>query len=197
VIAGYIDELQSFFERVGIGKQLAINVPPDLNTFECLQREVKVMTMKEFRECDLMPVFVKPGRYPKECLAGAITKESSKSFLSDVHDDVPVMVSNVVNMVSEYRCYIIRGKLHGIKHYQGDIRKFPDVEMIDKMISMYKNAPDGYSLDVAVLDNGKTVLVEVQDGWALGNYGLEPDIYARLLLVRWTQLMNTKTRSTI
>ena len=55
--------------------------------------------------------------------------------------------------------------------------------------------PCGFSLDFGILeDTGKTVLIEMNDGWALGLYRAEKDApfdsrdYARLLHTRWTQM---------
>ena len=55
--------------------------------------------------------------------------------------------------------------------------------------------PRGFSLDFGILeDTGKTVLIEMNDGWALGLYRAEKDApfdsrdYARLLHTRWTQM---------
>lgn len=188
VIVGYIQELQTFFEINGFGKQLAINIPSELNTPDYLGRTLSYMTIGEFRKQPFKPTFIKPARYPKEFMAGVITLPSSIEFLKDTPDDTPALLSNIVDIVSEYRCYIINKKLVGIKHYQGDCRIFPNVQVIDNMINDYKSAPRGYSIDVGILDSGKTILIEVQDGWALGNYGLEADVYARLLTTRWFEL---------
>lgn len=188
VVVGYIDDLQAYFEKLGIGKQRAINISEELGKEEFLKRTIEFYDMKTFKALINLPIFIKPARYPKEFMAGVMKAESSKLFYNDVPDDTPVLISEVVDMISEYRCYVIKGKLVGIKNYQGDIRVFPDVKMIDRMIAAYTKAPAGYSVDVAILASGETVLVEVQDGWALGNYGLECDVYARLLAARWTQL---------
>jgi len=79
----------------------------------------------------------------------------------------------------------------GIYWYLGDFRVFPDMKIIDEAIAEYtKNgAPAGYSIDFGVTDNGKTLLVECNDGWSLGNYGLEPSKYCRLLGRRWHEMM--------
>lgn len=39
--------------------------------------------------------------------------------------------------------------------------------------------------------DGKTLLIEVNDAWALGCYGLESHLYAKFLLTRWAQLTDT------
>jgi hypothetical protein len=98
------------------------------------------------------------------------------------------MLSNVVNIVSEYRCYVIENKLVGIKHYLGDFKIFPNVDFIEETIKNYENQPIGYTIDFGVTDQNETILIEVNDGWSIGNYGLRDKIYAKLLLKRWIEI---------
>ena len=39
-----------------------------------------------------------------------------------------------------------------------------------------------------IKENGDTFLIEVNDGWAIGNYGLSPDRYYSFVKNRWLQL---------
>lgn len=84
---------------------------------------------------------------------------------------------------------MIDGELKGIKHYMGNIRIFPDCTVIDAAIKDYANAPAGYSIDFGITAGGRTVLIECNDGWSLGNYGLNDVTYSTLLAKRWLQLM--------
>ena len=51
-----------------------------------------------------------------------------------------------------------------------------------------KGAPAAYGLDFGVTADGRTLLVEANDGFALGCYGLDPVIYAEMLEARWCEL---------
>lgn len=51
--------------------------------------------------------------------------------------------------------------------------------------------PDAYGIDFGVTKDGRTLLIEVNDAWALGCYGLESHLYAKFLLTRWAQLTDT------
>lgn len=50
-------------------------------------------------------------------------------------------------------------------------------------------AKRGYGIDFGVLDDGRTALVELNDGYALGNYGLAAEAYLALCIARWEQLV--------
>jgi succinate-acetate transporter protein len=42
------------------------------------------------------------------------------------------------------------------------------------------------------MDTDKTLLIEVNDGYALGSYGLFYIDYAKILAARWAELTGTK-----
>lgn len=47
-----------------------------------------------------------------------------------------------------------------------------------------------YSLDFGITDSGVMMLVEVNEAFALGTYGLPSIIYARMLETRWQEIMH-------
>ena len=61
------------------------------------------------------------------------------------------------------------------------------------MLDTYEGSaevPVAYTLDVGVLDPGVTALVEVNDGFSAGCYGLRPDLYVKFLADRWCQMVD-------
>lgn len=96
--------------------------------------------------------------------------------------------------LSEWRVYVIEGRIVGRGRYDDgrDDAPEPDWDLVQQWVDRYTQAgaPAGYALDVAAWPKGRTVLVEVTDGWALGYYKgtcSAPD-YARLLDARWREL---------
>ncbi len=81
--------------------------------------------------------------------------------------------------------------LIGLKHYKGDFGIIPDTTIINKAIKQYKSSPIAYSIDMGILSNGDSVLVEVNDFFALGSYGLDPILYARGIEARWNEIVAT------
>jgi hypothetical protein len=45
-----------------------------------------------------------------------------------------------------------------------------DRPIVERMVSLVANAPIFYSLDFGIDDKGRTLLIEINDGYALGNY---------------------------
>lgn len=190
IVVAYIEDTNRYLTKLGLSKKIALNIPAELMSYT--GREIRYMTMGEFKLEKELPIFIKPNRYAKEFVGGVISKESSrKIFFNEIADETPVLVSEVVDFISEYRGYVINGQLKGIKHYSGDFRVFPDVKIIDMAISDYKTAPVGYSIDFGVTSDGRTLLVEINDGFSLGNYGLEDTTYSTLLTKRWIEMVNS------
>jgi hypothetical protein len=84
----------------------------------------------------------------------------------------------------------------GCKNYTGDFTIFPDFHIINNAITEYERTVDvipiSYSLDFAITDGGETQLIEINDGFALGSYGLNSIYYCKFIRDRWNQLINTK-----
>lgn len=120
--------------------------------------------------------------------------------LRSLPSDAPVWISDVVDFAGEWRCYVIQGQVIGAARYDpdgADSVEPPDAQWIDSMAKkLFDNAGlSAFSLDVGRLEDGRCVLVEVNDAWAIGLYGraLEPRHYLELLWTRWTQLYRTRT----
>jgi hypothetical protein len=78
-----------------------------------------------------------------------------------------------------------------VRHYRGDWRLRPDPATIEKAVRNFSSAPAGYAIDFGLTDKGETLLIEVNDGYSLGCYGLLYLDYAKLLSARWAELTGT------
>lgn len=189
VLVGCIEDTNEFLSRFGLGPKLALNIPAQLRFFT--GRHHCNSTLEELYDSPeaKWPLFIKPAGKSKEFVAGVVRSlDQAKAYFNNLVPETIIMVSEVVDFVSEYRCYITNGEIKGVKHYLGDFFVYPDGDRIKQMVKAYTSAPAGYSLDVGVLSTGETVLVECNDGWSLGNYGLAPNLYVSLLVARWREM---------
>ena len=76
-----------------------------------------------------------------------------------------------------------------MRPYRGDWHYHYDHSVLDYAVDNYRTDPAGYAMDFGVTDDGRTLLVEVNDGFALGCYGADPIQYAKLLSARWCELV--------
>lgn len=103
-------------------------------------------------------------------------------------DDEPVDCAEIVEFVSEHRGFVIHGELIDLRPYKGDPLRFPDPATLRAALAAYAPAPASYALDMGVVADGPTLLVEVNDAYATGAYGLAPMRYAQFIEARWSEL---------
>ena len=103
-------------------------------------------------------------------------------------DDIDVWCSEYVHFISEWRLWVLNGEIVGLNPYGGAWDVFPDVEVLRKAVRAYTSAPRAYALDFGVTDDGRTLLVEVSDGYGLMSYGLNARLYVQILLTRWKEM---------
>lgn len=141
-------------------------------------------------EVGTWPLFVKPveGKRFAGCAVAGTKDLIGKGCCGE---DFPVICSEVIDFVSEYRCFVRHGEILDVRHYRGDWSKAPDRAVVERAIAAYDSAPAGYAADFGVTSDGRTLLVEVNDGYSLGPYGLWPELYAQLLSARWAQMVGT------
>ncbi|MGL5804285.1 MAG: ATP-grasp domain-containing protein, partial [Xenococcaceae cyanobacterium] len=63
-----------------------------------------------------------------------------------------------------------------------------DDRVIDRAVAVYKSSPKTYASDFGVTETGKTLLVEVNNGYSLGSYGLFYLDYAKFLSAKWSEM---------
>jgi hypothetical protein len=180
-------------------RQLGVPVPPPIDYPEALRpwfgREIERTTLGAVRaptaHGGTPGFFVKPVEH-KLFTGFEVTDPDDWEEVRDFPDDTPVWRSSLVHFVSEWRCFVKDQRLVGIRHYYGDSWTLPHKPDVLKMIRAWDDAPAGCSIDVGVLADGGTALVEVNDGFALGDYGVAAFDYTNLLLARWKQMVKAK-----
>lgn len=137
-------------------------------------------------------VFVKPTPERHKLFTGQAMRCFSDLIpTSHLPDDLIVDCAELTPFVSEYRGFVLEGALIGLRHYAGDPLVFPDPAVVRAAVAAHVGAPAGYALDMGVAEDGRTLLVEVNDGYATGAYGLAPARYAAVIDARWRELRTT------
>lgn len=97
--------------------------------------------------------------------------------LHKVSDKLKIpFISEVVDIESEWRCFVYKSELLDCKNYIGLPFNPPNEDTLDYMIALLKylfihDFP--YTLDVAVLSDGSTVILEVHNFYSCGLYGFK------------------------
>lgn len=95
-----------------------------------------------------------------------------------------VMYNAGSRLVSEWRAFVFKREIVGLKHYSGRVYSVPNEDMLRHMVETYGDSqPKAYTLDVYVAEIGgfgseKTSVMEVHDFFGCGLYGFDrPEIY--------------------
>ncbi|CAK9007619.1 Lycopene elongase/hydratase [Durusdinium trenchii] len=199
-------------------RQLGCPMPPPPDYPKCLQhllyRKIWSSTLGEVREeLKAMPdrqVFIKPA---VETKAFSAIVEPKDQMLNTLLDGIPgaldplpssmrVHCAEVVDLIAEYRVYVVHGEVRAICHYKGPASPPLDEQVVHEAVRTLWKSEEGQDLtgmamDFAVMRDKavdgdstlKTCLVEVNDGYSLGVYpGLSGKDYTDLLIARWQRL---------
>lgn len=187
---------------------LGVKVPEPLDYPECflkqpsvyLGRTINKTTLKEIRDevekRTLPTTFIKPVKQ-KQFTGFVVRTFLDMLKVVQLDDNTELYSSTPIKFLSEYRVYVnqnysdVNDGILSIGHYNGNPTVFPNVDVIKDMIALYNRygAPVAYSLDVGVVDNNKTVLVECNAFSCLGNYSCPSILYAKSMEAYWRSVV--------
>jgi|LauGreDrversion4_2_1035121.scaffolds.fasta_scaffold04678_1 hypothetical protein len=183
---GSVEFMREIFSRFGKDPR----VPDNSN------RDEERITMGEARKRIEAgeTLFVKPVQI--KMFTGMVVSKTLLFCLNPYSEDSPVIVCKPFEspIVSEWRCYVrktlLGDPIQDIRCYLGDPFRVPDRGFIEDIFrENILRYPKSYAIDVAVLESGENVVVEYNDMWALGNYGMENDKYFSMLKERYFEIM--------
>lgn len=193
LVAGYVPSVLRAL------KQLGIEAPPTNDYPRCLapflHRKLWASTVRQLTaqlyDVSAPPVFAKPVGRRKRFTGHVFRTSDDVLFLERASASTPLVCSEVVRWVSESRVFVVRGAIVGIRHYAGDTAVSVDEATVREAVRVLEasgEATAGYGVDFGVLATGETALVEWNDGFSLGAYGLEREAYLALTVARWCEL---------
>lgn len=189
IVVGGVGFAQTGMRRLGLEIPVVESVPPEVAPFA--GRRIWNSTLGELRSqiSGGGTIFAKPVAQNLKTFDGTLFSRF-RDLIPTAHlpDDTPIECADPIALISEFRCFVLHGDVIGLRHYKGDPLVFPDPAIIQEAIGAYDTIPAGCAIDFGVLDTGQTVIVEVNDGYAVGAYGLAPVRYAQIILARWNEI---------
>lgn len=188
--------IESVFKKIGYHKSHT-SYPICLRKY--LKRRIWETTLRklliESKSKDISNLFIKPKNKAKLFTGFVINSNDDLYQLDSISINTEVFCSSVVEWASEFRVFVSNAKIVGIKNYDGNPELTPNIDEIENAILDFEKSDEstnGYSLDFGVLTNGETALIEWNDGYALGSYGLEKETYTDLILNRWNEILEKR-----
>ena len=183
---GTVEFVKAFAEKIGV------KLPAPIHATELLKLEGRLYATVRKKDLPLprktYPVFVKPLKELKKFTGFVAKSEKDFELYPDVDwSNTSLFLTGVLeNIVSEWRCYVLNGKVFACVNYAGDPLKFPNSAAIRNCIDNFESAPIAYSLDMAITDH--TQFIEINDAYALGYYGGDVELYTKMLDLRWKEI---------
>lgn len=182
IFAGTVEFMQKVFSK--IGKE------PRVPKF--FDREYEEVTAKQALELvDAGERFFVKTKEIK-LFTGQVVSKYDCSILRSVPEDAILIKTEVFssNIITEWRCYIHFGRVVEARNYSGEFDKMPDFSIARNDASKNIDSfPVAYTIDLALLEDGSTKIVEYNDMWAIGNYGIDNKLYLRLLKDRYFEIV--------
>ncbi len=165
-----------------------IEYPESLRPF--LKRRVWQSTLQKVIREQELNVFIKPVQ--TKLFKGKVVRHFRDFIGLRYEDEIPIWCSEVVELITEWRCFVRYGKLIDVRRYTGRWDSQLDSDVVQAAIAAFDAQPAAYGLDFGVNAQGEHYLVEVNDGHSLGTYGTWPIAYAKFLSARWAELTHTE-----
>jgi hypothetical protein len=183
LFVGSVEFMREVFKRVGIND---VRVPKNSN------RTHWVGTLGEIKRSAQLgnKHFIKPLEI--KLFTGFVIDQIQYTSIQSLPDDTPVMVYDVFKgeLMSEWRVYISNHKMIDSRNYSGDFTIGPNYDYVQSVIRENKEVfPESYTIDIGILSTGENVVVEFNDMWAIGNYGVDNETYLRLLRSRYFEIV--------
>jgi hypothetical protein len=137
--------------------------------------------------------FAKPANRCKRFTGCVFESEFDLFKIHGVSRREELWCAEIVSWLSEYRVYVVNSEIRSIDFYAGNPKITIDRIEIDRAIELLTQAGEayaGYAIDFGVLSTGKTALVEMNDGFAVGAYAIDSKNYTEMLLARWQELLS-------
>jgi hypothetical protein len=200
IFCGHVNLCLTILKRNNIPVPKSLDYPDELK--EYFGRKIRKSTLNEFDKLlkdneelgNIYEYFIKPIRNKLftgfKCNNRQDLWNKTAQSAQTLPESTEIYVSSIVNFLDEYRVYVYQNQIIQVCPYWQESwkLKIPDYTRIEEMVAKMINPPIFYSIDVGITDKNETLLVEVNDGYALGNYGLPVKIYAEASSSRWLQI---------
>lgn len=154
----------------GVNRINPIEIPEFFRTEEFLKREYRIVP---YNQIPHGVYFVKDVTALKEFTFAGDTEELfTGKIAGEVDQSHMFQVSEPIDILSEYRVYVIDGQIENVCNYNGSPLIFPDMDLVSKANSIYMTKPDypgSLTIDVMVTEIG-TSLIEIHPFISVGLY---------------------------
>lgn len=201
IVLDYIDQCNTIFKK--FGKTPHVPDYPDCMK-EFLGREIWTDTIDSISADESKwsaGWFIKPVK-DKAFTGKVISSIKDLIGCGNYNENYEVLCCEPLDIKAEWRGFILYDELIDLRPYGLNLHKTTsskpnwsyhyDTDIVNQMMERFKtwkDRPVACSMDICVTGDGRTLLVEFNDCYALGAYGFSPIYYAKLISARWAQIL--------
>lgn len=164
-------------------------------------RQSVVITLDEAHKAVTLGnhLFIKPYDSKAYGVSGLVLDGAKYTILNDVPLDTKFYAYQpfTKKLISEWRIYVHNHKMVDARNYSGDYCEMFNRTYANYVINQNKSDfPIAYTMDIGIFEEEdgvqlpENVVIEYNDMWAIGNYGIPNDLYIQLLKDRYFQIRN-------
>lgn len=147
LIVDYIAETRLLLSWMGIDIPV-IDYPEEFSEF--YGRTIREGLMGEIVNIpDNWGKFIKP-KAGSKVFTGRVVNGTRDLVGIGLPFDYPIWISDIVEFVAEWRCFVLNGEVLDVRPYTGDYHAQYDASVIDKAVAAWDSAPRAYGLDIGV-----------------------------------------------
>ncbi|WP_347493472.1 ATP-grasp domain-containing protein [Ruminococcus sp. HUN007] len=199
IVLDYIDQCKEIFNKFGVEPYVP-DYPETMKKY--LGRKIWTDTIEAISVDESKwsaGWFVKPKK--SKVFTGKIIKSIyDLTGCGNQNENYEVICSEPLDIEAEWRCFILYDRLLDVRPYglildsnRESYYYHYDATVLKEIMETFKsweNRPVACSMDICVTKDNRTLLVEFNDAYSLGNYGLNHVHYAKLISARWSQLLD-------
>lgn len=191
IVIDYITQCETIFKKFGYDDVHVDDYPDCLRKY--LGRKIWCDTINSISSDEKKwsaGWFVKPVK--SKAFTGKIIQSINDLVgCGNCDEDYEVICSEAIDIRREWRAFIYYDELYDIRPYKGDYHYTYDPKVIDQILhdfKTWKDRPVACSVDIGVTASHQTILIECNDAYSLGSYGLVDFKYAKFISARWSQI---------
>ena len=195
IVKGSIHSVRMALYYLGLPQPENVDIPESLIKYT--HRRIWKTTLGTVRK-HKTPVFIKPLKVQK-AFGGHVFNSRPESLLTRSRSDrFAVLASEVVDFETEWRVYVLKREIQGVHPYTNPYagNRAPPTRVLQQMINDFKDAPAAYAMDVGKLtrpgEKPVLALIEINESFSLGNYGLSNIKYAKMVEARWKEMVSVR-----
>lgn len=151
IVVDYIMETRALLKMMGLNVPVH-DYPIELKEF--YGRKIYAGILGEIVNIpDNWGKFIKP-KAGSKVFTGRVVNGTHDLIGIGLPFDYPIWISEVVEFIAEWRCFVLDGRVLDVRPYTGDYHAQFDASVIDEAISCWKDAPIAYGLDIGVTRDG-------------------------------------------